>query len=146
MSEPWTPERIRFVRTKAEENYSASHVARELGDVTRSAVLGLAMRNGIQFRAQNGHRGVGGPKKKRRRSPPRLPVFVEKPEPPPPIIAPPIELWTSFLELREPQCRFPVAGNPGPEMMCCGADRETDRSYCAYHCIVAYRPLGQRIG
>jgi hypothetical protein len=39
----------------------------------------------------------------------------------------------SFIELNARQCKWPVGFTTGAKMMCCGAPKESHRSYCEEH-------------
>jgi GcrA cell cycle regulator len=42
-----------------------------------------------------------------------------------------------FEDLEPRHCKFPVSNDHGPDMLCCGADRNTSGPYCAVHAMVA---------
>lgn len=50
-----------------------------------------------------------------------------------------------FFELGARHCKFPLWGDQWPvavsEMMCCGAEKALEESYCAHHQSIAYRPV-----
>lgn len=52
----WTDERVEALKTMWGEGKSASHIAKELGGVTRNAVIGKVHRLGLSNRGPNGER------------------------------------------------------------------------------------------
>jgi GcrA cell cycle regulator len=53
----WTDERVELLKTMWTEGKSASQIAKELGGVTRNAVIGKVHRLGLSNRGPNGERG-----------------------------------------------------------------------------------------
>lgn len=72
----WTDERVETLKKMWAEGQSASQIAKELGGVTRNAVIGKVHRLGLSNRVG----GLGGVEE------PELPPVVSKPEPQPRVV------------------------------------------------------------
>ncbi len=71
----WTDERVETLKKMWGEGQSASQIAKELGGVTRNAVIGKVHRLGLSNRA-----GGAPPSQRPRKSPPPRPKAAEKAE------------------------------------------------------------------
>lgn len=133
----WSPGRFARAKQLASEGLSSSQIAADLG-CTRNAVIGKFHRTGTKWVPKQPGR-LRGPDKA-----PRKPSILgrERPRLPPK----PIEVgeWASgrsstgkqvkFARLKPRDCKWPVAGEPGPDMLCCGRARVSDACpYCAPH-------------
>ncbi|MEM9853815.1 MAG: GcrA family cell cycle regulator [Pseudomonadota bacterium] len=76
----WTDERVEILKKMWAEGQSASVIAKELGGVTRNAVIGKVHRLGLSNRAGTGSAPKTGPEKKTKAAPKPAPVE-PKPEP-----------------------------------------------------------------
>lgn len=142
----WTDEDIEQLRALAADGFSCSLIAAELGGgKTRNAVIGKLHRLGIQ---KGKVRMVADrnaqPKVKRDRN-----RFVPSASPlkplPPEITSPSLEMRTVTLaELDYSHCRWPIGDPHKEDFRFCGADKEIDRSYCAFHAGLAYVPADKR--
>lgn len=141
----WSEERTATLRKLWLEGLSASQVARQLGGVSRSAVIGKVHRLGITVRET--------PVRQRTtvRSPSR--IVVRRPTretTAAPHVAPRFErteedlLPTSgILELGTHSCRWPIGNPEGDDFGFCGRPKQTARgSYCEQHAAGAFRRLG----
>jgi GcrA cell cycle regulator len=72
----WTDERVELLKRMWGEGQSASQIAKELGGVTRNAVIGKVHRLGLSNR-------VGGKEEAEAEAPAAAPVAAAKPEPKP---------------------------------------------------------------
>ncbi len=152
----WTAERTTTLRTMAANHSSANQIAFEIGcGITRNAVCGKAYRIGVQLSGSN--RGArtnrtsrkGIPKPRQRGA--HVPSWALQTEPSVyaseavELVAEPASaLNVTFIDREPAQCLWPVSGDPGPAMMCCGAPQHDGRSYCAWHCRIAYMPERRR--
>jgi GcrA cell cycle regulator len=71
----WTDDRVELLKKMWGEGQSASQIAKELGGVTRNAVIGKVHRLGLSNRASNGAKAAAEPKEK--------PAAAAKPAPKP---------------------------------------------------------------
>ena len=141
----WTEERVSILKKLWLEGLSASQIAKQLGGVTRNAVIGKVHRLGLSGRATPS-------------SPPR-PVF-KTPRPPRPIstsLAPrriasaaaPSEPQSpqyveepgsaTVLTLGAHMCKWPIGDPSSDSFTFCGR-RINDGPYCVEHARVAYQP------
>ena len=155
----WTDERVSTLKKLWLDGLSASQIAKQLGGVTRNAVIGKAHRLQVALRggiAGGSRRGVTAPKP---------PTAVKAPsKPPPPKLAakgisihdlastafgPPVRkpkskhlmgaAW-AVLSLRDPcgsdpgSCRFPIGDPRAKDFRFCGALRYS-KSYCRDHAV-----------
>ena len=91
----WTDERVETLKKMWGEGQSASQIAKELGSVTRNAVIGKVHRLGLSNRAGNG--------------------TVPPPPAPPPKVAPLKDIAAPKVAGREEQLVDPMADAPEPE-------------------------------
>jgi GcrA cell cycle regulator len=146
MAFDWTDEQIAELKEKWAEGKSATVIAAEFGDgVTRNAVLGKAHRLGLPTHhtvtTAHGPRAVKEPSVRAPRvakSKPdpkkiaelqefmdRAPSFAE-------VIAAPVPLNMTLLDLNHNNCRWPVSGEKA-DMLFCGRDADAASVYCTYH-------------
>jgi len=157
----WTDERVESLKKLWQDGLSASQIAKQLGGVTRNAVIGKVHRLGLSGRAK----AIAAPAPRPRKPRPAVSVASRplvhgnvalapvsrpavEPEPedlPDPIsnVVPMAERCT-ILDLTEFTCRWPV-GEPGkPDFFYCGSRTKTGLPYCAYHARIAYQPVQDR--
>lgn len=136
----WTEERVSVLTRLWSEGLSASQIARQLGDVTRNAVIGKVHRLGLSGRAT--------PSRSER---PR--VTTRKKRAPKPIIVIPETVKEAVLAdgnyvtvrtLKEGMCKWPYGDPSSSEFHFCGQGAEANAPYCAAHSAVAYQPAGAR--
>ncbi len=158
----WTDDRITALRKLWAEGHSASQIAKQLGGVTRNAVIGKVHRLGLSGRATPS-RPVKRPPRLARpkpgfageRSAPAeqaQPVQVAPaPAPRPPVLSPLSPLLTAdgapatILTLRDSMCKWPIGDPADPKFAFCG--RKADCGpYCAEHAAVAFQPARKRDG
>ncbi len=144
----WTPERIEQVRTMAANNFSASQIAAELGNVTRNAVIGIGFRKNIPFHSGNAViakkvKAVPVPRPPRAFIP-KVPIETEPEEPTVPDIAVPEMLMLTFEELKPGDCRYPLGNS---DFRFCGLPARENGPYCSGHhavCIQLAYQLPER--
>jgi GcrA cell cycle regulator len=149
----WTDERVELLKKLWLDGLSASQIAKQLGGVTRNAVIGKVHRLGLSGRAAP--------------SQPTRPVF-KAPRAPRPAPAPqprrvethaahpaaPAQPQTPFLA-EEPgsatvltlgahMCKWPIGDPATDEFSFCGRRSEADGPYCPSHARVAYQPQQTR--
>jgi GcrA cell cycle regulator len=144
----WTDERVELLKKLWQDGLSASQIAKQLGGVTRNAVIGKVHRLGLSGRA--------APSK------PARPVF-KAPRPARPAtsspssprrIAEPVALaphappvryvdetpgTATVLTLGAHMCKWPI-GDPAMDNFTFCGRRTDDGPYCQEHCQVAYQP------
>jgi GcrA cell cycle regulator len=142
----WSEERTATLKKLWLEGLSASQVARQLGGVSRSAVIGKVHRLGITVRdtpVRQRTTTVRAPSRLAVRRPTRETTAA-------PHVAPRFErteedlLPTSgILELGAHSCRWPIGNPEGDDFGFCGRPKLTARgSYCEQHTAGAFRRLG----
>ncbi|QUD89381.1 GcrA family cell cycle regulator [Phenylobacterium montanum] len=148
----WNEERTAQLTKMWLEGMSASQCARQLGGVSRNAVIGKVHRLGLDSRqAPSRPRSLGGrPAGSGRaaanvvqahRSATTVPTITPAPRPAP--VAPPVNLelkpTTNLLSLGGHACRWPI-GDPGTsDFGFCGRPRDGVGSYCADHAQTSLR-------
>ena len=159
----WTEERVEVLKKLWAEGHSASQIAKELGAVTRNAVIGKVHRLGLSGRATPS-RPVKRPPRLARPKPRLQPdgtVVMPKPIQAPSVDAP---LRTSekaamiaalppqplsdgeaatILTLRDSMCKWPIGDPADPKFAFCGR-KSTSGPYCAEHGKVAFQPAKKR--
>ena len=142
----WTDERVAALKKLWLDGLSASQIAKQLGGVTRNAVIGKVHRLGLSGRATP--------------AAPSRPVF-KAPRPPRPVVAAaPVRrpeavaqaALPTLPEIREEpgsatvltlgahMCKWPI-GDPATDgFTFCGRRTGADGPYCGEHARVAYQP------
>ncbi|MEQ9447740.1 MAG: GcrA family cell cycle regulator [Rhodospirillaceae bacterium] len=156
----WTEERVEVLKKLWAEGHSASQIAKQLGGVTRNAVIGKVHRLGLSGRAT--------PSRPVKR-PPRLARPKPRLRPDGSVTAPtttPEETRirrsdqhaiiqalqpapvadgeaATILTLRDSMCKWPIGDPADPKFAFCG--RKSDCGpYCAEHAKVAFQPQRKR--
>ena len=142
----WTNPRVESLKTLWLEGLSASQVAKQLGGVTRNAVIGKIHRLGLSGRAAGGN------------APPRVRTAraVRRASPPPGRLAAPpcagakrepVVLQfegpgriRSMAQLHGHVCKWPIGDPHGADFSFCGEDAPGDGPYCDDHHRRAHRP------
>ncbi|KCZ48327.1 GcrA family cell cycle regulator [Hyphomonas pacifica] len=161
----WTEERVSVLKKLWAEGHSASQIAKQLGGVTRNAVIGKVHRLGLSGRATPS-RPVKRPPRLARPKPRVMPDGSVKQAAPAPttetmeprtaperapadIMAPlpPLQQAdgepASILTLRDSMCKWPIGDPADPKFAFCG--RKADCGpYCAEHAKVAFQPARKR--
>ena len=169
----WTDERVELLKKMWNEGQSASQIAKELGGVTRNAVIGKVHRLGLSNRAG------AAPAKPVKEKPAKVeppkpqpePRAVERPQPPArkPIVPagqplPPqpsaneispealakvgeVEKRArkiSLMELTERTCKWPIGDPATDNFYFCGLPSQPGKPYCEAHVGVAFQPMSAR--
>lgn len=143
----WTADRVQTVKTLWLDGVSATAIARQIGGVTRNAVIGKVHRLGLSGRAvPSKPRPVSGRRPERPRAEPRPAPAKQRPAPP---VAKPVRSaaveepgLATVLTLKSSQCAWPI-GDPGHESFTYCGRPKTRGSYCCEHGAVAYRGAPQ---
>lgn len=139
----WSEERTALLRKLWAEGLSASQIARQLGGVTRNAVIGKVHRLGLAGRAT-----PSKPPKPRRSRVRFIPPSVLKPikvRPPTPSAEDlhnlPPEGALTIETVRDGQCKY-MTGE-GPDALVCGRSTPLG-SWCSLHVKLVYQPSRKR--
>jgi GcrA cell cycle regulator len=142
----WTDERVALLRKLWTEGLSASQIAKQLGGVTRNAVIGKVHRLGLAGRAtpsRPAKRPVRAPRL-RVLSPtaPRLRPTSTVPQ----VVIPDLEPMklddgkvASVLTLSESMCKYPIGDPTDAAFAFCGRAAKCG-PYCTDHARLAYQP------
>ena len=164
----WTEDRVATLTKLWADGLSASQIAKQLGGVTRNAVIGKVHRLGLSGRAKpssparkaaakkraasSGTRSRTTAKRKakpaRTPSAPRTPRVIAHAPPPPP---PPLEAklqadgkFATIMTITDHMCKWPI-GDPGADnFRFCGRHTDPEEPYCLAHSRVAYQPSRRR--
>jgi len=140
----WTEERVEQLKQLWADGLSASQIARQLGGVTRNAVIGKVHRLGLAGRAT--------PARAER---PRMQVArrVARPRPAPMIQVPIVEKdpvvddqgrKTTVLTISDRMCKWPIGDPSTAEFHFCGHPPKVGSPYCEAHCVKAFQPTQSR--
>lgn len=146
----WSEDRVALLRKLWAEGLSASQIAKQLGGVTRNAVIGKVHRLGLAGRATPSRPAkrpvrasrprVMGPSAPRLRPASLLPT----------VVIPQLEplrnedgKTASVLTLNESMCKFPIGDPNDADFAFCGRGSASG-PYCADHARLAYQPSQAR--
>ena len=145
----WTDERVETLKKLWLDGLSASQIAKQLGGVTRNAVIGKVHRLGLSGRATP--------------SQPQRPIF-KAPRAPRPAVAaapaprrtlepvmpssqPPVPAYypeepgsATVLTLGAHMCKWPIGDPSSDAFTFCGRRSDREGPYCMDHARVAYQP------
>lgn len=167
----WTEDRVEVLKKLWAEGHSASQIAKQLGGVTRNAVIGKVHRLGLSGRATPS-RPVKRPVRLARPKPRLNPTTAAKPaaasaspasepvreapaatgglssiEKAATIAMPPQPLAdgdaATILTIRDNMCKWPIGDPADPDFAFCGRKR-TCGPYCAEHAKIAFQPSRKR--
>lgn len=159
----WTEDRVATLSKLWAEGLSASQIAKQLGGVTRNAVIGKVHRLGLSGRAKPSRpkpakvataaRPKAAPKPakvtakavtdaKPKAKPAQLPATIEQP----PLEAKPLKdgTYATILTITDHMCKFPIGDPKADEFRFCGRKTDPDEPYCMPHSMVAYQPSRRR--
>ena len=150
----WTDERVETLKKLWLDGLSASQIAKQLGGVTRNAVIGKVHRLGLSGRAtpsQPARTTFKAPRPARTAPPqaPRrmaAPVSAQSPVPvaPRPIVYDEQPGSATVLTLGAHMCKWPIGDPSADTFTFCGKRIDGDGSYCVGHARVAYQPQQSR--
>ena len=142
----WTDERVELLKKLWQDGLSASQLAKQLGGVTRNAVIGKVHRLGLSgrtppskpqrtvFKAPRPARPIS--------SAPSLPRRIAEPA----AHAPPVRYideapgMATVLTLQAHMCKWPIGDPSLDNFTFCGRRSEENGPYCHEHAQVAYQP------
>ena len=142
----WTDERVETLKKLWLEGHSASQIAKQLGGVTRNAVIGKVHRLGLSGRAapsQPSRQVLRTPRPPRPAShhhhAPRRAVEPRALPVPQAVIYPEEPGSATVLTLGAHMCKWPIGDPSSDGFTFCGR-RINEGSYCVEHARVAYQP------
>ena len=140
--------------------------AKQLGGVTRNAVIGKVHRLGLSGRAKPSRpkpaktataakpAAAAKPKPARAAKAAPKPAAAAKPSVPaklpvstePPLEAKPLKdgTYATILTLTDHMCKFPIGDPAADEFRFCGRKTDPEEPYCTAHSMVAYQPSRRR--
>jgi GcrA cell cycle regulator len=146
----WTDERVESLKKLWLEGLSASQIAKQLGGVTRNAVIGKVHRLGLSGRAapsqpqRSVFRAPRPPRPVQAAPAPRRPA-------PAPVPVPSREIineepgQATVLTLGAHMCKWPIGDPALDNFSFCGRRTEDDAGpYCQHHAMIAYQPQPKR--
>ena len=146
----WTDERVELLKSLWLDGLSASQIAKQLGGVTRNAVIGKVHRLGLSGRATPSQPSPVAFKPPRTRPAAPSPVLHRRPvapiedtRPQPEIrLTPRIEEpgAATVLTLGRHMCKWPIGDPSSSEFTFCGRRSADERPYCVEHAKLAYQP------
>ena len=163
----WTDEKVERLKQHWMEGWSASKIARLLGEgLTRNAVIGKVHRLGLAGRAKSPDSGLSVPRpapppvvhraaaRRLAAASPRItrgatalavaPEALSEAEPEVfESVVVPMSLRVTIVELKEAMCRWPLGDPASSEFRYCGSPASSG-PYCAYHGGLAYQPVQDR--
>jgi GcrA cell cycle regulator len=143
----WTEERVELLKKLWQEGLSASQIAKQLGGVTRNAVIGKVHRLGLSgratpskpartvFKAPRPARPVSAPSAPRRLSEPHAMAM----QPSPVRYVDEAPGTATVLTLAAHMCKWPIGDPALDSFTFCGRGVEAG-PYCHEHAQVAYQP------
>lgn len=173
VSMSWTDERVELLKKLWGEGQSASQIAKELGGITRNAVIGKVHRLGLSNRNTGATKSDASDKANKTASEPakvkpqakepeqkparRQIIPAGQPLPPQPsaneispeALAKVTEVEKkakkiSLLELTERTCKWPIGDPATPDFWFCGLPTQSGKPYCEAHVGVAFQPMNTR--
>ncbi|MGQ0527450.1 MAG: GcrA family cell cycle regulator [Alphaproteobacteria bacterium] len=130
----WTDERVALLKKLWVEGKTAAEIAKELGNVTRNAVIGKAHRLKLSNRVspiqQNNKKPVSPPRKPEK----KIQVLQEKYEE-----AAPTTKGMPLEDLNAQMCRWPQGDPRDDNFSFCGGESLNGLPYCAHHTKMAYQ-------
>ena len=146
----WSDERIETLKKLWTDGLSASQIAKQLGGVTRNAVIGKVHRLGLSGRAAPSMPALTTFKAPRRDRPVRPKIARPKPTPrAAPAPAAPVRYCdeapgtATVLTLDAHMCKWPI-GDPGNDNFTLCGRRRNGGPYCVEHARVGYQPQQPR--
>ncbi|HAH11585.1 MAG TPA: GcrA cell cycle regulator [Alphaproteobacteria bacterium] len=141
----WTDERVEQLKQLWQDGLSASQIARQLGGVTRNAVIGKVHRLGLAGRATSARA-----ERPRVQMPRRTPVIR------PALVAPALPVverdplmdehgnHATVLTISDRMCKWPIGDPATTNFHFCGHKPKDGSPYCEAHCVKAFQPTQSR--
>ena len=142
----WTDERVALLRKLWAEGHSASQIAKQVGGVTRNAVIGKVHRLGLAGRATPSRPTKRPVRQRQHRSPMQAAPRVRHPIYSPPVLTvvlDPLRMEdgsvATVLTVKDDMCKFPIGDPPDADFAFCGRPSCVG-PYCMDHARLAYQP------
>ncbi len=156
----WTDERVETLKKLWQDGHSASQIAKQLGGVTRNAVIGKVHRLGLSGRAAPSTptrpmykpaprpaRTISQPSHSTSHSAPsHTPPVRREPVVARPAISQPVVPYVeepgtaTVLTLGAKMCKWPIGDPSSDSFSFCGRRSDDGTPYCVEHARVAYQP------
>ena len=151
----WTDERVETLKKLWLDGLSASQIAKQLGGVTRNAVIGKVHRLGLSGRATPSQ--PQRPVFKAPRAPrpaaaaaapiaPRRAIEPSLAQPPAPAFFAEEPGSATVLTLGAHMCKWPIGDPSSDGFTFCGRRSDREGPYCMEHARVAYQPQQKKGG
>ena len=149
----WTDERVEMLKRLWLEGHSASQIAKQLGGVTRNAVIGKVHRLGLSGRATPSQPARPAFKAPRPARPAPSSPHIQRravehhvPAAPPVRAVPYVEApgTATVLTLGAHMCKWPIGDPATDEFTFCGRRASEEGPYCVEHARLAYQPQQAR--
>jgi len=148
----WTEDRVEILSKLWAEGLSASQIAKQLGGVTRNAVIGKVHRLGLSGRAKPSRPVKRAPRATSTRARTTKPATPRLPRRVAPIPAPvPLEAkqlpdgkYATILTITEHMCKWPIGDPSTSDFRFCGRGTDKAEPYCKAHAQLAYQPARRR--
>jgi len=153
----WTDERVELLKKLWQDGLSASQIAKQLGGVTRNAVIGKVHRLGLSGRATPSQPARPAFKAPRPPRPaPSQPMIARRPveqpqthttasSAPVPVAPRPVFRMeepgsATVLTLGAHMCKWPIGDPSSDNFTFCGRRSDEGTPYCLEHARIAYQP------
>lgn len=146
----WTDERVEMLKKLWLDGLSASQIAKQLGGVTRNAVIGKVHRLGLSGRAapsqptRPAFKAPRAPRPAPAPAPRRVEAHTPAPQPAQPVYYVEEPGSATVLTLGAHMCKWPIGDPASDGFSFCGRRTDAEGPYCAQHSRVAYQPQQAR--
>ena len=136
----WTNERVELLRKLWGEGRTAAEIAKELGGVTRNAVIGKAHRLKLSNRLSPIQQTKKTTSPATGKTPQEKPVITRKPA----NNDEPIKVkGVAMADLKDKMCHWPIGDPRDDNFHFCGCPSVPGLPYCASHARIAYQAAGR---
>lgn len=141
----WTDDRVDVLKKLWTEGRTASEIAKELGGVTRNAVIGKVHRLGLSGRPSPIKRRTKKAEAKRsaalktKKTATAVTPIRKKQD-----VFIPADGGAGLLELKESMCKWPLGDPKTADFRFCGQKKTSGLPYCEHHAAVAYQGSKRR--
>lgn len=140
----WTDERVEMLKQLWGEGLSASQIARQLGGVTRNAVIGKVHRLGLAGRATPARAERPRMQVARRVARPRMQPMIQVPIIEKDPVVDEHGRKTTVLTISDRMCKWPIGDPSTSDFHFCGHPPKAGSPYCDAHCVKAFQPTQSR--